>query len=157
VRRVLTLKVPAIVESLEPVNALVHRVAAEAGLPSAEAYQLRLATEELFINIVKHGYGPDRPDGEVVIEGGVSEESAWIRLIDTAPPFDPFQAPNPTGLDRPLQDREPGALGLYLTRHAVDTASHRYVGGANRTTVAMWRARRNGDEKIDHGRDDVDR
>ncbi|MEU3454727.1 ATP-binding protein [Micromonospora sp. NPDC006766] len=152
-----TLTVSAVVESLEPVTALVQRLAADAGLSPEAAYQLRLATEELFVNIVRHGYGPGRPNGRIVVEGGMSAERAWVRLIDTAPPFDPFQAGTPTGLNRPLQDRKPGELGLYLIRHAVDAASHEYVGGANRTTVVMWRARPDEDGRIGHGRDDTDR
>jgi anti-sigma regulatory factor (Ser/Thr protein kinase) len=153
---VVSVKVPAVVESLERVNELVNRLAARAGLARRETYQLRLATEELFINIVKHGYGTIRPPGEVVIEGGSSDGRAWVTLIDTAAPFDPFAAPAPTGLDRPLQDRAPGALGLYLARHAVDEASHEYVDGTNRTTVVV-RARANGDGRTYDSRDRPDR
>ncbi|MGC9670553.1 ATP-binding protein [Planosporangium sp. 12N6] len=150
--------VPAVVESLGPVNTLVRDLVAAAGLDPSTAYRLRLATEELFVNIVRHGYGRRHPDGRIVVEGGLAEDRAWIRLIDRAPPFDPFQAPAPTELDRPLQEREPGALGLYLTRHAVDAASHEYVDGANRTTVVMWRGRDDdGDGWDDDGRDDTDR
>lgn len=137
----LRLKLPAVVESLERVNRLVSGLAHEAQLGPTGLYRLRLATEELFVNIVKHGYGTSQPDGQVVIEGGVAEENVWIRLIDTGAPFDPFAAPAPTGLDLPLQDRVPGALGLYLARDAVDAVSHEYVDGTNRTTLVL---RRNG-------------
>lgn len=151
------LEVPAVVESLEPVNALVQNLAAEAGLTPAAAYSLRLATEELFVNIVRHGYGQQAVAGAVAIEAGVADDRVWLRLIDSADAFDPFAAATPAGLDQPLQERQPGALGLYLTRHAVDAASHEYVDGRNRTTVAVWRADDNGDEVNDHGRDDSDR
>ncbi len=145
--RVLT--VPAAVESLGPVNELVQDLATEAGLDPAAAYRLRLATEELFVNVVRHGYD-SRRGNRIVVEGGLSEDRAWVRLTDSAPAFDPFRAPNPVGLDRPLQDREPGALGLYLTRHAVDAAFHEYVGGGNQTTVVVWRGR---DDDDGNGRD----
>lgn len=152
-----TLTVPAAVESLVPVNALVQDVVTAAGLDPTAAYGLRLAIEELFVNIVRHGYGQS-PDGRVVVEGDHTDDRAWIRLIDHAPPFNPFAAPTPSGLDRPLREREPGALGLYLARRAVDAASHEYVDGTNRTTVVMWRRRdNNGDVRGHDDRYDVDR
>jgi serine/threonine-protein kinase RsbW len=139
-----TLTVPAAVESLDAINTLLAELTTAAGMSTDTAYRLRLATEELFVNIVRHGYGPQGSDdqgrdGHVTVEGGLAPDGVWIRLVDTAPPFDPFDAPHPTGLDLPLQDREPGSLGLYLTRHAVDAASHEYVDGTNRTTVVIRR------------------
>jgi serine/threonine-protein kinase RsbW len=134
-----TLTVPATVESLDAINTLLAELTTAAGMSADTAYRLRLATEELFVNVVRHGYGPQDPDGHVIVEGGLAPDGVWIRLVDTAPPFDPFDAPRPTGLDLPLQDREPGSLGLYLTRHAVDAASHEYVDGTNRTTVVIRR------------------
>ena len=132
-----TMTVPAATESLNEINALLADLSAAAGLAADTAYRVRLATEELFVNIVRHGYGPHGSPGQVTVEVGPAPDGVWIRLIDTAPPFDPFDAPGPTGLDLPLRDREPGSLGLYLTRHAVDAASHEYVDGANRTTVVI--------------------
>ncbi|GAB1688739.1 ATP-binding protein [Krasilnikovia sp. M28-CT-15] len=134
-----TLTVPAVTDSLTAVNELLADLIGAAGMSEDTAYRLRLATEELFVNIVRHGYGPDDADGRVTIEADLTAAEVWVRLIDTAPPFDPFGAPEPTGLDLPLQDREPGSLGLYLTRHSVDAAAHEYVDGANRTTVVFRR------------------
>jgi anti-sigma regulatory factor (Ser/Thr protein kinase) len=153
----LRLRLPAVVESLERVNRLVSGLAHEAQLTPAGLYKLRLATEELFVNIVKHGYGTSQPGGQVVIEGGVAEENVWIRLIDSGAPFDPFTAPDPTGLDLPLQDRVPGALGLYLARQAVDAASHEYVDGTNRTTLVLRRNRSNGEWTTGDAKDRADR
>jgi anti-sigma regulatory factor (Ser/Thr protein kinase) len=153
----LTITVPAVTEALEQVNAFSARLATDAGLSPYETYRLRLATEELFVNIVRHGYGEDRMAGQVTIEGHATEHGAWLRLIDTAAPFDPFQAASPAGLDLPLKDREPGALGLYLARHAVDAASHEYARGANRSTIAVLRGRDDADGRNPHGGHDVDR
>ncbi|WP_306210604.1 ATP-binding protein [Actinoplanes sp. RD1] len=143
-------------ESLDPVNALVADLAEAAAMPPESAYRLRLATEELFVNIVRHGYEPRRERGQVVVEGGLDGDRAWIRLTDTAPAFNPFGAPAPAGLDRPLHDREPGSLGLYLTRNAVDAASYEYVDGANRTTVVIRRGAGTGGGRECDDRDDTD-
>jgi len=136
-----TLTVPAVLGSLERVNAFVHRLAAEAGLDVHKTYQLRLAVEELLTNIIDHGYGSTQPDAEIVIEGDASGRRVWLRLIDQATQFDPATAPDPTDLDRPLHERAVGSLGLYLARQSVDALSYEYVDGANRTTIVVRAAR----------------
>jgi len=132
-----TLTVPAVLSSLEPVNAFVHCLAAKAGLDTHRTYQLRLAVEELLTNIIEHGYGPAQPDGEIVLEGDPSGRRVSLRLIDKAARFDPATAPDPTDLDRPLHERTVGSLGLYLARQSVDELSYEYVDGTNRTTIVV--------------------
>lgn len=132
------LTVPAAIDSLSTVNDLVYALAAEARLPERRAYGLRLATEELLTNIVNHGYGQLTRDGQVVIEAEVRADRVELSLIDTAARFDPAAAPDPTGLDLPLTSRTPGSLGIFLARNFVDEVRHRYVDGANHTTIVLW-------------------
>jgi serine/threonine-protein kinase RsbW len=132
------LTVPAVIDSLSTVNDLVYALAAAARLSERRAYGLRLATEELFTNIVNHGYGPLTRDGQVVIEAEVRADRVELSLTDTAARFDPTAAPEPTGLDLPLTSRQPGSLGIFLARNYVDEVHHRYVDGANHTTIVLW-------------------
>lgn len=138
----LRLKLPAALDALERVNVLVRCLATEAALSKRQVFRLRLAAEELFTNIVRHGRGMDPTGAQIVVEGSVTGESVWIRFIDTADPFDPFRAGCPTGFRHPSPDGTPGILGLQLVRHAVDSASHVYEGGSNHTTFAVSRAER---------------
>jgi serine/threonine-protein kinase RsbW len=135
----LLLEVPAVLDSVAPLAALTAGLAAEADLPQRRAYALRLALEELLVNIVEHGYGPHRSDGKVIVECDVTADRIWVRLTDWAPEFDQTRFAEPVGLDRPLNRREPGGLGLYLVRRSVDEATHCYIDGVNRTTVVLWR------------------
>jgi len=139
------LQVVGTVEALGDVTAFVTKVARAARLSGHDAYRLRLASEELFVNIVKHGYGGDDPQRRVALEGAGDDEGAWIRFVDSAAPFDPFEVRPTVGLDLPLQDREPGALGLYLVRQAVDGNTYEYIDGTNRSTVEVSKSlRQNG-------------
>jgi anti-sigma regulatory factor (Ser/Thr protein kinase) len=139
VTAVLQLEVPAVLNSVTPLAALTAGLAAEAALPKPRAYALRLAVEELLVNIVEHGYGPDDPDGKVLVEGDVTEDRIWVRLTDWAPEFDHTRFAEPADLEQPLSRREPGGLGLHLVRRSVDVTTYSYVGGANRTTVVLFR------------------
>lgn len=135
----LLLEVPAVLDSVATLAALTTGLAAEADLPVRRTYALRLALEELLVNIVEHGYGPDRSDGKVLVEGDVTADRVWVRLTDWAPEFDHTSVVEPDRLDQTLNRREPGGLGLYLVRHSVDEATHSYIDGVNRTTVVLWR------------------
>lgn len=136
------LVVPAVLGALDRVNALVRDLAAAAALPEWDAYRLRLVTEELFTNIVRHGYGareprpPSAPVEHVVIEYGVTDDHVWVRLIDTADPFDPLGVPVGAAARAVGGD----TLGLDLIRRAASAASHEYVDGTNRTTVQVPRS-----------------
>lgn len=135
------LVVPAVLGALDRVNAMVRDLAVRAALPEWDAYRLRLVTEELFTNIVRHGYRvreprlPSIPDQHVVIEYGLTDDHVWVRLIDTADPFDPLGVP--VGATACTARRE--TIGLDLIRRAVSTASHEYINGTNRTTVRVPR------------------
>lgn len=127
---------------------MVRCLAAEAGLGPRQTYRLRLAAEELFTNIVRHGYGPDATDARVVVEGGLTEDDVWIRLVDTAAPFDPFRRPKGDGRDLSPAEDGPPTLGLYLARLAVDYASYVHDAGANSTRIAVSRTDLSDDQEL---------
>lgn len=135
----LRLKLPPVLRSLDRVNAVVRCLAAEAELSEQHTYRLRLAAEELFTNVIRHGCGPTGWPAQVLVEGGLTDEYVWIRFVDTAEPFDPLNAPTSTGIDR-LKPDDPLTLGLQLARWAVDEASYVYADGTNQTTIKVSRA-----------------
>jgi serine/threonine-protein kinase RsbW len=133
------LRVPVVIESLDAVVGFVRLLSRMAGLSQERTFRLRLAVEELFANIVMHGYGGGDPDGVLELTGGVDDGRLWLRLTDSAPSFDPTGVPDPTDLQRPLDERRPGGLGLLLARSVVDEIRYEYCGGRNRTVVVVNR------------------
>ena len=134
------LHLPAALDSIDQMVGFVAALARAAGLSDRQGRRLRLAVEELVANIVVHGYGEQGgPAGELELEGGVEPGHVWLRVIDAAPPFDPTRVSAPLDLARPLSQRRPGGLGLYLARSAADRLSYEYVGGRNRVTIYLDR------------------
>jgi serine/threonine-protein kinase RsbW len=135
------LRVPAVLDSLDDVVRYVRELARRAGLSSRRTGQLRLATEELVTNVIMHGYrSGSTPDCAVELEGGVDGDRVWLRIVDDAPAFDPTRVPEPD-LRRPLTDRVPGGLGLYLARSCVDGMTYESVDGRNTVTLIIHCAR----------------
>lgn len=54
--------------------------------------QLELVINEVFCNIVKYSYH-DRPDGEIVIEGRLEDDSVHLILTDSGDVFNPYESP----------------------------------------------------------------
>ncbi|OLE27016.1 MAG: hypothetical protein AUG44_11285 [Actinobacteria bacterium 13_1_20CM_3_71_11] len=136
------LRVPAVLDSLDDVVRYVRELARRAGLSSRRTGQLRLATEELVTNVIMHGYrSGSTPDCAVELQGGVDGGQVWLRIVDDAPAFDPTRVPEPDDLRRPLIDRMPGGLGLYLARSCVDGMSYELVNGRNTVTLTIHCAR----------------
>ena len=93
--------------------------------------------EELFTNVVKYGAG----SGPV--------EIALTRLADgvdvtieepEAEPFDITQAPE-VDIDLPIEQREPGGLGLHLIRKLVDAVACTYDSTTRRSRITFPKTR----------------
>lgn len=109
-------------EDLRELLAFVDAECERTGVPEDAAFALRLAAEETFTNIVRHGYAGGA--GPVSAELVRDHRGAVLTLQDQAPPFDPRQAP-PPDLDSPAEERPVGGLGWHLVRELVDEIHHR--------------------------------
>ncbi|MFI7603467.1 ATP-binding protein [Actinoplanes sp. NPDC049681] len=134
------LTLPATTGSLDRMVAFVDALSRAGGLSAVRAGRLRLAVEELVTNSIVHGFGTSRgPWSEILLEGCVETDYVWLRISEDAPPFDSTRGHTPQDLDRPLGERTPGGLGLYLARQAVDRMAYDYANGRNHVTVYVGR------------------
>jgi serine/threonine-protein kinase RsbW len=137
---VLQLTLPATTGSQDNVITFVDDLARAGGLSAVRTGRLRLAVEELVTNSINHGFGNSRgPWNQIMIEGCVEPTQVWLRVSEDAPPFDPTRSHLPQDLDKPLGERTPGGLGLFLARQAVDRMAYDYTQGRNHVTVYVCR------------------
>jgi serine/threonine-protein kinase RsbW len=129
--------VPAELESLAAIYDFVERAAQMAGLCQADAYRLRLAVDEIATNAIAHGYAGQK--GELNLRARLDRRALTIFLEDSGPEFDPWRQPPPADLDRPLIERQPGGLGVYLARYGADSVAYERVDGRNRISLVMNR------------------
>ncbi len=124
-------------DEMERLAGAVEDFAREDNWPADLTFQVNLALEELWLNVVKYGY--DGGFHEVEIELTSDPGAVTIEITDDGKPFDPLhEAPNPH-VDDALDDRPIGGLGVYLVRTMMDEMEYKREGGKNRLTLVKRR------------------
>lgn len=111
----------------EDIGALLDCVDAfflRAGITDSDAFDLRLAIEEVCTNVMVHGYAQQQP-GPLEISLCADCEMVAVVIMDRAQPFDPGAAPAPD-LQASPEQRQVGGLGWHLVREVVDQIVYRY-------------------------------
>lgn len=126
------------VENLPALLCHVERTLERGGVDSETAAALRLAVEEVCVNVIKHGYA-DRVPGPIRLLCEVDPREVRVTVTDEAPLFDPAQIP-PPDLEAGWEDRPIGGLGWHLVRQVVDEVRHEATAqGGNRLTLVKKR------------------
>jgi anti-sigma regulatory factor (Ser/Thr protein kinase) len=98
-----------------------------------------LALEELFINIVRHGY-PDGGEHSIHVEINVGGSAITMTVEDKGLPFNPMDVPLPDTI-LPIGERQVGGLGIHIIRSLTDSVSYEWSEGTNRTVMTKRRPR----------------
>ena len=128
------LTVPARIEALEDVQALLEAQLETWDCPPRLQMQLSLVAEEIFVSIVSYPY-PDGA-GDAVIGAQVSQQppTLTLRFADRGKPFDPLARPE-ADITLSAEERPIGGLGIFLTLKIMDEAVYSYEDGQNILTV----------------------
>ena len=121
----------------DEVPALVDFVADQggrAGLPETRLAHLRIAVEEIALNICNHAYGGSAGTLEIGVRGDA--ERFVTELSDEGPPFDPSAAPAPD-VNATVRGRPIGGLGVLLVHRLMDEFRYRRDGGRNVVTLVV--------------------
>lgn len=128
-----TLTVPARREAFAALSAWLE-ARLEPLNPSPKARrQLLVAADEILTNVASYAYPPDAP-GELQVTLRHAEGTLSLTFADRGVPYDPLSAP-PPDLSRPLAERAPGGLGLFIVRKTMDAVDYRRDGDRNVLTL----------------------
>ena len=131
---------PASLDSLSPLRQYVEDAASVAGLGEDATYKLKLTVDEIATNIILYGYEESGLSGDIKIVGEVVGNKLRVTLVDTAPEFDSRKRklPDEDELSKPLEERQIGGLGIFLTMRDVDVFDYKREGGRNYNIFEMY-------------------
>ncbi|MBR4657539.1 MAG: ATP-binding protein [Oscillospiraceae bacterium] len=126
------LRIPAKLEGMDVILAFVSYLLDMHGCSPKARKQLRMAMEELYVNVALYAY-PEK-DGWAEIRGGVENGTAAFQLIDGGTPFDPLAKDDPD-IQLSGEERGIGGLGIFMVKNMVDEIEYEYRDGCNRLTL----------------------
>lgn len=133
------LEIPAEKARLDEVVDFVLDFAKELGFEKKELFQLKVCTEEVFVNVASYAYGDDTGMITVIADGSEDPLSVTYSFIDSGIPFDPLVKPDPAK-KRPLSIAKKGGLGIYITKKLMDEVSYAYQDEKNVLTIRKTRS-----------------
>ena len=128
------LKVEAQLENLSQVIQFVDRILESADCPMKAQMQIDLAVEEIFINIAKYAYKPDKGRATVRVEVKDDPVQVKITFLDHGKPYDPLLKDDPD-VTLSAADRDIGGLGIFMVKQTMDAVEYEYKDGSNILTL----------------------
>ena len=126
--------VTAEVKNLDAVTDFVLQRPEIAACPKNTQLQLRLAVEEVFVNIASYAYDPSIGPAEVRCEVLDDPLRVVIQFLDHGKPFDPLAKEDADTSEEGLMNRI-GGLGILLVKETMDEVSYSYEEGKNILTI----------------------
>jgi sigma-B regulation protein RsbU (phosphoserine phosphatase) len=126
--------VSASVDRLDDVQRFIEEKLEEAGCPQKEKGQIRLAAEEIFVNISRYAYPSGNGEVKVTVDISGQPAEASVTFTDTGIPFDPLSVQDPD-TTLPAEQRKTGGLGIFLARRMMDDVLYEYREGQNILTL----------------------
>jgi anti-sigma regulatory factor (Ser/Thr protein kinase) len=130
----LTVRVPGstagIRRAMDAFEAFIARHAIVVPAP----WRVQVALDEVLSNIVQHGGAAT--GAAIRIAFAVVAGELRVTIADAGPPYDPLAAP-PPDTSSPLEQRQPGGLGVHLVRELMDRVEYRRTSGENRLVLGQ--------------------
>ena len=129
-----SLTIIAEIRNLETVTDFVLGSLKKYGCSKNVLLQIRLAVEEIFVNISSYAYDPSVGPAEVRCEVLEDPLRVVIQFLDGGKPFDPLAKEDADISEDALMLRE-GGLGILLVKETMDDVSYTYENGKNILTI----------------------
>lgn len=111
---------PAHMDSLEPLVEFVARTGLDLGIEDSVIPKLKLAAEELLVNVVRYAYAESGGNGDIEVRCGMADTQTFcMAILDKGMPFNPLEAGLPD-LTEDIDHRPVGGLGVYLVKELAD-------------------------------------
>lgn len=122
--------VPATDQNPNPVIDFVKDELSRHDCPPKALYQIEVAIEEIFVNIVSYAGLADDEGVEVRCEVLEDPLRVIVQFLDGGIPFDPLAKDDPDISPEALEGRV-GGLGIYMVKQMMDDVTYAHEDGKN--------------------------
>ncbi len=118
---------------LDTLDDLLDRFGKEGRLPPATMAELRVVCDDIVSNVINHGF-PQGGDHDIEVGVELTGRRLVVTVSDDGVAFNPLAVAPPDTI-LPLEQREPGGLGIHLVRSLTDETTYGRHGGRNVITL----------------------
>ena len=122
--------IDAVEDSIDFIQDFIKRKLLSYGCEKKPLMQIRLAVEEIFVNIISYAYRPDIGKAEIYVSVSEAPLSVTILFMDAGKPFDPLARPDADTSGKMFMER-PGGFGILLVKNTMDAVNYEYKDGKN--------------------------
>ncbi len=127
----------AIYEEASYIIGEIKKILEENGREKEFLYKIELILEEILLNICRYAYPPGEI-GEVEVILSLGEKEISLTFEDQGKPFNPLEfKPKIIQEDDPLEELEPGGLGIFLVKEMAKKVSYEHRKGRNILTIIL--------------------
>ncbi len=132
------LNIEAKMENLEKAIDFVFSISKTIGFEKINLNRISLASEEIFVNIIKHAYPNKKGTIEIKCNEFPERKGIFLEVSDYGIPFNPLSYIPPDTLKLPLEKRPIGGLGIYLICTIMDILYYKWENNKNIFTVIKY-------------------
>jgi anti-sigma regulatory factor (Ser/Thr protein kinase) len=116
--------------NLQKFEEFVSEIAIDSGFENSAIMKIQLAIEEIIVNIISYAYS-DEKQGKISISRNKQDDNALVfKIEDRGAPFNLLDAETPD-ITQPIESREVGGLGIFLTRQFMDKIEYKRENNKN--------------------------
>lgn len=120
------IKTKAIMDNFNTLLDFIGTCSQEAGCDKKLINKIRLACEEIIVNVCNYAYPEIKGDIEITCDVQFGK-SITITFIDQGIPFNPLEKEAPE-INVPVNERQIGGLGIFIVRQIMDEVEYRRDG-----------------------------
>ena len=128
---------PANMENFDRLMDFIQIEAENVGFDKKPVNKIRLACEEIIINVINYAYPDKEGDIEIKCNSNKDGSGFFIKIIDWGVPFNPLSKSEPD-INAPADEREIGGLGISLVRKVIDKFDYIREGNSNILTLFKY-------------------
>lgn len=121
-------------QGIETMTVQLEKMCKEWEINERVAFSMNLALEEIISNIINYGF-KGREDRSIIIRFSLDSDNLRVQIKDDAPEFNPLDIPIPEDLDKSVEERSVGGLGIHLVRKFTDNFTYRRSNNKNIVTL----------------------
>lgn len=111
------------ISELDHLARFLEETGEQMGFSMKLVMNLNLVLEELVTNIIFYGY-KDKASHEIFIAFNIDDEKVAITITDDGIPFNPTKKDMPDSINKSIDDRDIGGLGIHFVNSLMSSMSY---------------------------------